>query len=251
MLKDEDSSALAGELAELKVMLEHLQSAVAAAVQRSALVGRSEIDEASRIISMANRTAEAAIGEARLEADAIVEAAEAQSRELVRAAEETALGEVEAERAQILRVKREWAAQAEGIASMLRGLSEVLSTSRRGLEATSAAIESALVAISTDEDPPVIDGLPAADAWMMEEPPSERSPLEWFVDLTAPSDDILRGESRTNLFRPELAGTEVHGDTASTTTADECAEAGADAVELDTSAEPDPQRTLRLGRFGR
>lgn len=176
MLKNEDSAALAGELAELKVMLEHLQSAVAVAVQRSAPVGCSEVDEASRIISMANRTAEAAIVEARVEAAAIVEAAEARSRDLVRAAEEAALGEVEAERAQIVRVKREWAGQVEGIASLLRGLSDVLSTSRRGLEATTEAIESALAAISTDETPPVIDGLPAADAWMMEEPPSERPP---------------------------------------------------------------------------
>lgn len=251
MLKNEDSAALAGELAELKVMLEHLQSAVAVAVQRSAPVGCSEVDEASRIISMANRTAEAAIAEARVEAAAIVEAAEARSRDLVRAAEEAALGEVEAERAQIVRVKREWAGQVEGIASLLRGLSDVLSTSRRGLEATTEAIESALAAISTDETPPVIDGLPAADAWMMEEPPSERPPREWFVDLTTARDDLLRGESRTNLFRPEPAGTAASGDTVSATTVEVGAEDGADSVEPDRSTASDQQRALRLGRFGR
>jgi len=156
-----DSSAAAvddAEVAELRSILVNLQTTVATLVDRSGTVtsdagtgsAEAEGEQVSRIIRMANLTAEAAIADARAEAAAIVEAASRESAEVVRAARELAAEELAAERTRLASAVSAWVSKRTELIDQLDSLGTVFSDYSAGLGEVGATITSAVGQLESD-----------------------------------------------------------------------------------------------------
>ncbi|MFN8053643.1 MAG: hypothetical protein U0Q22_19570 [Acidimicrobiales bacterium] len=164
--------AVADDVAALKSSLADLQATVQALVQRSAqpqhvaaVAGSTdETETVSRIIVMANRTAEATIEEARGEAATIVAGAKAQSLEIIRLARELADRELAAERDRVKKASDAWFAKRAEITGRLKALEGAFAGYQTGLGDVEASIKSAVAELEADESTlPVIEELPAPD----------------------------------------------------------------------------------------
>ena len=148
-------------VAELRSILVNLQTTVATLVDRSDMVTadaatgsaegvESESEQVSRIIRMANLTAEAAIADARAEAAAIVEAASRESAEVVRAARELAAEELAAERTRLASAVSAWVSKRTELIDQLDSLGTVFSDYSAGLGEVGATITSAVGQLEFD-----------------------------------------------------------------------------------------------------
>lgn len=167
------SNPVEGEVAELKSTLADLAATVASLVERTqagpasaapAAGGTNDTDQVSRIIVMANRTAETTIEDARAEAATIVAGAKTQSFEIIRMARELANQELAAERDRVARSTEAWIAKRAEVTEQLRALETTFHGYQSSLGGVGESIRSAVVQLESDDSAlPVIDELPAPD----------------------------------------------------------------------------------------
>ncbi|MBX7069832.1 MAG: hypothetical protein K1X38_10640 [Microthrixaceae bacterium] len=141
------------EVADLRTAIGDLESLVAVLSQRHEsdrsigpvdAADMAEAIEASRIITAANRIADATVAESRAEADELLVAARAKSFEVVGVARELAEAELVAERDRVAAATESWNAHRSEIRRHLASLAVSLDQFRTELAATGAAIEAAL-----------------------------------------------------------------------------------------------------------
>lgn len=165
-------SPVEGEVAQLKTMFADLQAVVASLVERSTAPapapsaggeGDADTDRVSRIIVMANRTAESTLEDARNEAAGILAGAKTQSYEIIRMARELADRELAAERARVARSTEEWLTRRAELTDRLESLESALVGYQEGLEAVGASVREAIADLARDEVPAPPEDLPAPD----------------------------------------------------------------------------------------